>query len=82
MLRIEKSAFQKRFWIMSDIDNVEVCVDLEKINSGIGECFSHREISDNSLAFEEATPEELYDALMETGMMEELFKYLESITGK
>lgn len=67
---------------MSDIDGTEVCVDLEKINSGIGECFSHRKISNNSLAFDEATPEELYDVLMEAGMMEELFKYLESITGK
>lgn len=82
MLRIEKSEHEKTFWIMSDIDGTEVCVELSKDYIDDGECFSFAKTTPSAYKFQEATPKELYDALMEAGMMEELFKYLESITGK
>lgn len=71
MLRIEWTRSKKLFWIVNDDIGKEVVVVLDKKyfklqNIAVGDTF-------------EATAEEFYEALVEADMLDELFKYLETL---
>lgn len=71
MLRIEWTRSKKLFWIVNDDIGKEVVVVLDK------KYFKLQEIIMGDTF--EATAKEFYEALVEADMLDELFKYLETL---